>query len=116
MLAPDPAGALPSDAFDALLHATAPIEPAGFGGAPEEEPNDRREARRSLERESTEVTAAILAVGAGRAPWVMVCGLRRPRVVVEALRGLATQLALDVELVARPAGAGLDVVVRPHRR
>lgn len=107
---------MPPDALDALLQATAPLEPPAFGPTPEEEPHVRREARRSLERESAEVTAAILAVGAGRAPWVMVCGLRRPGVVVEALRGLAAQLALDVELVARAAGPGLDVVVRPHRR
>ena len=62
------------------------------------------------------MTAAMLAVGGKRVPWVMVCGLRRPGVVVEALRGLALKLALDVELVARPSGAGLDVVVRPRSR
>ena len=111
-----PARALPPDAFDALLQTTAPIEPAALDWAPGEESNDRREARRTLERETAEVTAAILAVGAGRAPWVMVCGLGRPGVAVEALRGLAAQLALDVELVARTAGPGLDVVVRPQPR
>lgn len=99
--------------LDSLLRATAPLERSA-GRLTDDVPTDRLERRRELERECGEVTAAILTAASSNVSRVIVCGLRRPGVVVEALRGVASELALDLVLIARPDGTGSDIAVAPR--
>ncbi len=86
--------------------------PAHVAAPVADELGERWVARRTLERESNEVLAALLAVSKWRSLRVVVCNLVRPAVVVESLRGVAAELGLDLELVGIPDGPGFDVAVR----
>lgn len=110
-------GAAPAAPRDlgSLLRASAPLELPPLNGTQDDRSASSSQARRTLERECTEVTAAILTAAGRSVSRVVVCNLTRPGVVVEGLRGLASELALDLTLVSRPIGSGLDVVVKPRR-
>ncbi len=99
--------------LSSLLRKTLPLEPYPVM-RPGDGPTEAFERRRALDRECGEVTAAILTVAGSRTSRVIVCNLRRPQVVVDALRGMAAELALELILLARPDGAGLDIAVQPH--
>ncbi len=99
-----------------LYRATAPVSPAGV--APRIAPADATtrgfERQRELDRECAEVGAAVLLASGGRVSSVVVCNLKHARVVVPALRGVAAELAVRLEPIARPDGTGTDSAVRSH--
>jgi hypothetical protein len=91
--------------------AALPSNVAAARVAPGEATTRGSERQRELDRECAEVNAAVLLASGGRVTYVVVCNLRHGRVVAQALRGVAGELGVGLELRAHSNGIGTDIAV-----